>query len=200
MIVGIFQSILLLLVIVAFYSIHVYLVRRYDSLRAEGSSLSESYTIMAVAGAVLVIVQPTVLPQLSLHLTAPWGLLIQLVGLLLIFASLALYAWSRINLRQFFGERLELQPEQHLVNTGPYAYVRHPIYTSFFLFVFGMLFINPSLPTLLVVGYTFYDFLPTTKREESFLQEQLPGYEDYMSQTSRYFPNFKQIMSGINSR
>jgi protein-S-isoprenylcysteine O-methyltransferase Ste14 len=185
---GITQSAAILAVAVVFYAVDFWLIRRYDRLRAAGSSRSWSYTIMAMIAAAFVVVQPTVLPWLGLSTAAWWGLLVQAVGLVIVLGSLALHWWARTHLGQFYGEREELQPGQTLVTTGPYAYMRHPIYTSYFMLAIGLTLINPALPTLLAVLYAFVDFSLATRREEKLLAESLPGYADYAARTPRFLP------------
>ena len=143
---------------------------------------------MAMIAAAFVVVQPTVLPWLGLSTAAWWGLLVQALGLVSVLGALALHWWARTHLGQFYGEREELQPGQTLVTTGPYAYMRHPIYTSYFLLAGGLLLINPALPTLLAVLYAFVDFSLATRREEKLLVESLPGYADYAARTPRFLP------------
>lgn len=143
---------------------------------------------MALLAAIMVVVQPVLWPGLGLVVQAQWGLWLQIAGLLLIGGGLALHWWARFHLRQFYGERVEFQSGQYLVESGPYAHVRHPIYTSFFMCVIGLLIVNPSLPVLLVTVYFFLDFMRAVQREELLLQENLPGYGDYMARTPRFLP------------
>ena len=159
MFVGICQSVATLAAIAAFYLVDLFFILRYDRRRrAQGSGRSWSFTIMALAAGALLVLQPVVLPWLSLRLDAWWGALVQVTGLVLVSGALLLHAWSRIHLQQFYAERVELQPEHRLVDTGPYAHVRHPLFTAYFSFVTGLLLINPALPTLLVALYTYWDF------------------------------------------
>ena len=188
MLAGIYQSIMTLAMIVAFYTVDLLLMHRYDRLRAHGSSRSWSWTAMALVAAILVIVQPVLCPGLGLVVQAGWGLWVQIVGLLLMAGGLTLHWWARFHLRQFYGERVEFQPGQYLVESGPYAYVRHPIYTSFFMCVVGLLMVNPSLPVLLVTAYFFADFTRAAQREELLLRVNLSGYADYMVCTPRFLP------------
>jgi len=170
MLIGIYQSIVTLAMIVAFYTVDVLLMRRYDRFRAHGSSRSWSWTAMALIAAIFVVVQPVLWPGLGLAMQAWWGLWLQIVGLLLMGGGLVLHWWARFHLQQFYGERIEFQPGQYLVESGPYAYVRHPIYTSFFMCVIGLLLVNPSLSVLLVTVYFFVDFTRVARREESLLR------------------------------
>lgn len=188
MVTGLHLSFSLFIVIAIFYGMHFWLIRKYDPFREKGSSGAVSYTIMGLAVSLLLVLQPTILPMLGLYIEASWGMSLQIIGLLLFFSSLLLHWWARSNLQQFFGERIEVQRDQHLIETGPYAYVRHPIYTSFFLFGFALLLLNPSIPILLVLAYTFWDYGRLVSKEEKLLGDNIPGYREYIDRTARFFP------------
>lgn len=196
MMTGIYQSAAILGISIIFYLADFLLIQRYDKLRAKGSSRSWDYTVLAVFMAILIILQPILLPWLGIFTNASWGLLIQAMGLALVICGLSLHWWARINLGQFYGEREEIQQGQHLVYRGPYVYIRHPIYTSYFILVIGILLINPALTTLLVTIYAFWDFLHAVAREEKLLADQLPGYTDYIARTPRFFPRLTGRLDG----
>jgi protein-S-isoprenylcysteine O-methyltransferase Ste14 len=189
MVTGIYQAGIILLVVISYYLMDFLLISRFDRQRqAEGSGRSWDYTLMILAALAVIILQPVLLPALSLTTIAAWGLVLQLVGIALVLGGLGLHAWSRVHLRQFYAERVEVQSEHSTVNTGPYRYVRHPVFTSFFMCILGLLFINPSLLLLLMAGYVFWDFSRAAKQEEELLSQNLPDYRDYMAQTPRFFP------------
>jgi protein-S-isoprenylcysteine O-methyltransferase Ste14 len=188
MLLGFPQSLALLLVICLFYGMDTWLIRRFDQLRAHGSSRSWSYTLLAWLAAVLIILQPWLLSWLGLRIAARWGLLLQILGAIITAGGLLLHGWARLNLGQYYGEREEVQPGQALVFKGPYKKIRHPIYMSYFLSSIGMFLINPALPTLLGVIYSFWDFPRAMHREEKLLAQQLPGYAEYMRTTPAFLP------------
>ena len=194
---GVYQSAVILGTFVIFYVVDVWLMRRYDPLRAEGSSRSWEYTIMVLLAAVFLVLQPIVWPGLGLYTESAWGLLVQLAGVAVILLALALHLWARINLGQFYGEREEVQPGQYLVQSGPYAHIRHPIYTSYFACASGLLMVNPSLPMVLAAIYAFVDFNLATRREEPLLREELPGYASYMARTPRFLPRLGRRSEGV---
>jgi protein-S-isoprenylcysteine O-methyltransferase Ste14 len=189
---GIYQSIAILATVIVFYVADVWFIKRYDPLRTKGSSRNWIYTIVVVAAFIFIVAQPMVWPGLGIHVSAWWGLLAQALGLALVIAGMALHWWTRMHLGQFFSERVEFQEGQYLVETGPYAYVRHPLYTAFFTLVTGLLLLIPALTTLLLTIYAFVDFTLVTRREEKLLAEKLPGYSDYMARTPRFLPRFKK--------
>lgn len=188
MVTGLQLSLSMFLVISIFYGMHFWLIRKYDPFREKGSSGAVQYTILGLFVSLLIILQPAILPILGLYTNEGWGMSIQIFGLFLFFGSLLLHWWARSNLRQFFGERIEVQKGQRLIDSGPYAYIRHPIYTSFFLFGLALLLLNPSLLILLLLVYTFWDYGRLVSKEEKLLSDNIPGYRAYIARTSRFFP------------
>jgi protein-S-isoprenylcysteine O-methyltransferase Ste14 len=190
---GFYQSGVILATLIAFYVADFVLIARYDrQRRAEGSGRSWDYTVLMIGATMFVIVQPILLPWLGVCTDAWWGALVQAVGVALLALGLGLHWWARSHLRQFYAERVEIQPEHSLVDSGPYAYVRHPLITSFFMFAVGLVLVNPSLPTLLVAAFIIWDFSRAAKQEDALLSQDLPGYADYMARTSRFFPRFRK--------
>ena len=192
MLTGIQQSVAILLTGIVYYAVDAWLIRRFDPYRpGQGSGRSWGYTAFMVAFLTLLIAQPVLLPGLGLRVDAWWGLALQAAGMLLIAGSLALHWWARSHLRQFYVEDVQFQDGQSLVASGPYQYVRHPVFTSFFLVAIGLLLVNPALTTLLMLVYVCVDFPRAAHREEELLAEKLPDYTDYMERTGRFVPKWR---------
>lgn len=186
---GIPQSIATLLTILLFYSMDFALIRRYDKQRqASGSGRSWDFTLFIFLTVAVLVLQPIILPSLSFRTRALWGLAIQMIGVLTILGALALHIWSRVHLQQFYAERVEVQPEHKVIDTGPYKLVRHPVITSFFGIATGLFLINPAVPTLAALLYTIWDFTRAAKQEEELLTKTLPGYAAYADRTPRFLP------------
>ncbi len=189
MITGAFQSVCILISVLIFYAIDFWSIGTYDTDRkAEGSGRSWDYTLMIFGVVAVVVAQPVVMPGLGVRVDAGWGVWVQVAGILLVAGGLALQGWARVHLRQFYAERVEVQPEHQIIESGPYAYIRHPIFTSFFMLVVGFLLINPALPTLLLAVYGFWDFTRAARQEEALLCRTLPQYAHYMERTWRFIP------------
>ena len=187
MISGLPLTLLLLFVLILFYVIDFYFLSRFDRERGQGKGWAWDYTLLTIAAALLVILQPWLLPRLGLNVTASWGLAVQFIGLIFVFVSFAIHIWSRRHLQKFYAERVEIQSDHQVVNSGPYAYVRHPVITSFFLFAFGLFMLAPALTTLLGCVYTVWDFTRAARQEEDLLGKNLPGYAEYMNSVPRFF-------------
>jgi protein-S-isoprenylcysteine O-methyltransferase Ste14 len=190
---GIPQSIATLLTILLFYSMDFALIRRFDKQRqASGSGRSWDFTFFIFLTVAVLVLQPIILPSLSFRTTAPWGLALQIIGVVTVLSSLALHIWSRAHLQQFYAERVEVQPEHKVIDTGPYKLMRHPVITSFFGIATGLFLINPAIPTLAALLYTIWDFTRAAKQEEELLTQTLPGYAAYADRTPRFLPRLSR--------
>ncbi len=189
MLTGIPQSVVTLTMLIIFYAVDFRLIARYDHRRqAAGSGRSWDYTLLIGAFVLFMALQPALLPWAGLQITTGWGLAVQGIGLVLLLGAIVLHIWARLHLRQFYAERVEIQPGHELVDTGPYAHIRHPVFTSFFGLATGLVLINPALPTVLFAAYTWWDFSRAARAEEVLLATNLPGYADYMARTGRFLP------------
>lgn len=189
MLTGIYQSVVFLLSIILFYLMDFFFIHQYDKQRrASGSGRSWDFTLLMLAFATLLVLQPIFIPQISWRTASILGLVIQLLGILSLGGALALHFWARLHLQQFYAERVEVQPEHRVIDTGPYATIRHPVITSFFGMAIGFFLVNPALTTLVVLVYTFWDFSRAARQEEELLSKTLPDYANYMARTSRFVP------------
>jgi protein-S-isoprenylcysteine O-methyltransferase Ste14 len=103
------------------------------------------------------------------------------VSLLTVAAGYALALWAmRVN--RFFSSVIRIQTDrgQHVVTTGPYAFVHHPGYTA------GILIIAASGPAFgswlagaFVVTFSLPFLLYRTITEDQILQADFAGYLDY---------------------
>ena len=78
--------------------------------------------------------------------------------------------------------RVQEERGQTVISTGPYHYVRHPMYAAFILFVLGTTLLLGSwyglvLGLLLVIGVARRAVM-----EEHTLRQELAGYDEYMTQ------------------
>jgi len=193
MITGVYQSAPMLVMIVAFYIMDFMMMHRYSKEREQAKTgRAWDYTLFSLAVTLLLILQPIFLPFLGLSTSAKWGLVIQALGVILILLAFGLHLWARLHLRQFYAERVEVIPEHYVVESGPYALVRHPIICSFFTFAMGLFLINPALTTLAVLIYTFWDFGHAAIKEEELLSKEVPGYTSYMKKVPRFWPIFNR--------
>ena len=79
----------------------------------------------------------------------------------------------------FASAIIEVTADQKVISTGPYAFVRHPMYAGAIPMFFGMPLALGSwwglLPALALLAVIIWRLLD----EEDYLQRNLPGYADY---------------------
>jgi protein-S-isoprenylcysteine O-methyltransferase Ste14 len=190
MLTGVYQSLMMLIGIVPFYITDTYFHHKYDPKRKEKKS-GRNWWVMGGLFIVVAIIflQPALWPQLSFVTEAWWGLMIQFLGVLLMFVAAGLNYWARLHLGIFYVQGSEVQENHQLIDTGPYALMRHPLFTAYFMIALGVLFCNPSVITImLLVGLCFY-FNMWTHKDEDTLSQELPGYDAYMRRTNRFVPS-----------
>jgi protein-S-isoprenylcysteine O-methyltransferase Ste14 len=96
-------------------------------------------------------------------------------------ASWALALWAmRVN--RFFSSVARIQSDrgQHVITTGPYAFIRHPGYLAgFAIIVASGLALGSWLATAMLVVLCVPALIVRAIREDRMLQAELPGYRDY---------------------
>ncbi len=106
---------------------------------------------------------------------------LRVVGFIAVAGGYALCLWAmRVN--RFFSSVIRIQSDrgQHVIDSGPYAVVRHPGYISGLLVMLGSglalcSWIAWTLLVVLSVPFLMYRVLT----EDRVLQAELPGYRDY---------------------
>lgn len=111
-------------------------------------------------------------------------LLVQILGAALIGAGLVL-VWETFRANTFATTQVRVQTEraQTVVDTGPYRYIRHPMYAGMVLFTLGTPLMLGSLWGLAATVVLFALLALRTLGEEQVLKQDLAGYGDYMART-----------------
>lgn len=122
--------------------------------------------------------------------------IIQIVGVVLSVTGGLLFWRSARTLGRHMTPFIQVREDHELVQTGPYRYIRHPVYTAILLTAAGQTLFFLSLPlaslTLFLVAMAVY----RVRLEESLLSS--PGgfgaaYQEYMHRTGRFLPRLRSI-------
>jgi protein-S-isoprenylcysteine O-methyltransferase Ste14 len=105
-----------------------------------------------------------------------------LIGYILFAASYVLSTWVYA-VNKFAEPSVRIQSErgQQVIDTGPYALLRHPLYAFSFFLVVGMALALGSWWALLPVAVGVIVILVRTVLEDRMLQNELDGYKEYAS-------------------
>jgi protein-S-isoprenylcysteine O-methyltransferase Ste14 len=112
---------------------------------------------------------------------------VRAVGVVLFLAGLSLAVWARIYLGRNWGMPMTEKEEPELVTSGPYRFIRHPIYSGILLGILGTALATNLywLIGLVVVGAYF---VYSAHVEERLLTTSLPAYAGYRAKTKMLIP------------
>ncbi len=83
----------------------------------------------------------------------------------------------------FASGAIELNPGQHVISTGPYGIIRHPMYVGLLLIFLGAPLAMGSYWALSIFAIEIPIVMWRLLDEEQFLVKNLPGYAEYRKQT-----------------
>jgi protein-S-isoprenylcysteine O-methyltransferase Ste14 len=103
-------------------------------------------------------------------------------------AAFALMVWARITFGRRSFHATADPTEGKLVTTGPYRFVRHPIYTAVCLFVFAGALSHLSVGTIGLAVLVLVGAIGRMFAEEHLLLQRYPEYANYAARTKRMLP------------
>jgi protein-S-isoprenylcysteine O-methyltransferase Ste14 len=107
-------------------------------------------------------------------------LLLQALGLAMYLLSTAFIMWVfRENSFAAPVVKVQAARHHHVISSGPYAFVRHPMYSGIMLFFFGVPLLLGSWWGVVIAPVFAVLFGIRARIEERALIEGLPGYADY---------------------
>jgi protein-S-isoprenylcysteine O-methyltransferase Ste14 len=119
------------------------------------------------------------------------------LGLLMVIAGLAFAVWARMHLGRNWSGTVTVKENHELIRSGPYAIVRHPIYTGLLLAILGTAVVLGEWRGLLAFCFLTIAFLLKLRREERFMEESFPDtYPSYRAQVPALIPLLRGIHAG----
>lgn len=120
---------------------------------------------------------------------APHATWLELTGVALTYVGAATAIWARLILADNWSGRITVKIGHQLIRTGPYAYVRHPIYTGILISAFGTALLVAEWRGLLAILLIAIAFAMKAKREEAYMVAEFgEGYAQYRQSTGFLLP------------
>jgi protein-S-isoprenylcysteine O-methyltransferase Ste14 len=144
--------------------------------------------ILIAAGVVILINAPREPYPLNAYFI-PQNATVAFLSAAICVCGLVFTLWARLTLGKNWSGRVTLKADHELIQSGPYALVRHPIYTGLFAMALGSAMLMGRVGAL--VGYIFFvvGFVLKAGREEALMMQQFPEkYADYRRRTKRVVP------------
>lgn len=155
--------------------------------RIQTRSSRFTHTLVFVLAALLLVRAPLHLGALSRRFV-PFSSIVGYIGLALTIVGLAFAIWARFYLGRNWSARVTIKKDHELVRSGPYAVVRHPIYSGIILALAGSVVGFGEIRALLGFAVVIVGFVLKSRLEEKFMSEQFG--EEY----ARYRQNVKSLI------
>lgn len=111
------------------------------------------------------------------------------VGAAITIAGLLFAVWARVHIGTNWSRSVTIKRGHELVTSGPYAVVRHPIYTGILIGFLGTAIATTQYRGILAFLLVFLSLWYKLRLEERWMREQFgPAYNDYARRTSALFP------------
>ena len=152
-----------------------------------GSMLA--HIVPAVIGGALIVRRPGGPGLAGYYLPREFLLDAYWAGVLLIVAGLGFSVWAREYLGRNWSGTVTLKEDHELVRRGPYAWVRHPIYTGILLAVIGCAVAQGQWRGLIGVALVVLALTLKIRTEERFMGEFFgDAYQVYKKEVPALVP------------
>jgi len=143
------------------------------------------FTVLGAIGLMLFLLAPSWWTWTRL----PLGTWVRWFGITVAIIPIFFLIWVHRHLDRQWSIALELQTDHKLITTGPYKWVRHPMYLGIFVYTIGLILISSDLLVLLFFGFSIWvDYRRIPREEEMMINEFGVEYQEYMKHTGRFLP------------
>lgn len=195
--------ILLLVLIIAFAAHRGYYVRKQgkenDSLKKREEGFASRIAGMLGLVGFLAIVTYTTNPAWLAWASLPLAVWSRWAGVGIALLGFALLQWAQNTLGKNWSDTPRMMAGQSLITSGPYQFIRHPIYTAFLLILGSTLFISANwLIGFAWIGMTVVEVASRIGFEENLMLEYFGDqYREYMKRTGRLLPSIKVVTTSV---
>lgn len=138
---------------------------------------------------------------IAVSLSSGLLLVLRIGGMALSLSGAVLFLWARRTLGAMYNastsSAVQLQTNHRLIKHGPYALVRHPIYLSYWLILFGLLVMYRTWMLLFALIMMLIALSKRARREEQVLEATFgDAWREYAREVPRFTPHWRQIHYG----
>ena len=111
------------------------------------------------------------------------------LGIAITAFSLFLSVWARVHLGKYWSGKITLKEGHRLIRTGPYAWVRHPIYTGQLFGAVGTALVLGKWQGVVALVLLVSAYARKILLEEKYLREHFgPEHEAYRAEVKTIIP------------
>jgi len=149
-----------------------------------------SYVLPLLAALAVVYWGDTQFPFLARRMI-PGARWIAGTGIALTAAGIGFAIWARYHIGRYWSGSVSLREGHQLVRSGPYARIRHPIYTGILTGLAGTFVALGTYRELVVFLIIWAGFVMKSCREEALLSGEFgAAFDEHRRQTGFFLPRF----------
>ncbi len=119
--------------------------------------------------------------------------LLDVAGLVLYIAGCLFMLWARRTLGKMWGistsQQVKLSDDHQIIQSGPYAFVRNPMYFGWWVAMAGLVLLYPVWMVLLMFLFSIIAFIGRAQREDTALAERFgETWTEYKKRTKFLIP------------
>ena len=113
----------------------------------------------------------------------------EIAGLFVTAAGLGIAIWARLCLGANWSAQVSIRADHELIRTGPYRWIRHPIYTGMLIGLAGTALVlgeNRGIVSFAIAAASFYF---KARKEEKFLAQEFGSrFQEHTQRTGMFLP------------
>ncbi|HEX6966311.1 MAG TPA: isoprenylcysteine carboxylmethyltransferase family protein [Gemmatimonadaceae bacterium] len=162
--------------------------RDVKATRWHESALSQLLHRTLLLVAAVLMIEPYWSPAILNVRILPRSTALFVFGVAMLAAGLGFSIWARRHLGRNWSATVTLKEDHTLIRTGPYAYVRHPIYSGVLFAILGTAMAIDEWRGVAAVLFALMAFIYKITAEDRRLRETFPHFEQYRQQTAALIP------------
>ncbi|HSG26484.1 MAG TPA: isoprenylcysteine carboxylmethyltransferase family protein [Anaerolineales bacterium] len=189
--------VLIFVFMLANFTVSAYFRRQADQNDGKTTFEEENPILLKLRSAGALLMYGSILAYLIYPASMQWAQLnlspiLRWLAIGVMAALVPLFYWLFSSLGNNITPTVSIRKEHTLVTSGPYRWIRHPLYTFGTIFILA---IATAAANWFIFGIGLLTFIPLTMRtpleEQRLLETFGDDYRDYIKRTGRYLPKLR---------